>query len=134
MFDTALERAKELDRHMEEYGTAIGPLHGLPVSFKDQFHVKGAETTMAYVGWVGTFEGRRDTGKEGKVESELVREMIELGAIPIAKVGYRLYPKILGNTDESSNQDESGTDALGMLSSVKRLISILIVLPVCRDG
>lgn len=28
----------------------MGPLHGLPVSLKDQFHVKGVETTMGYVG------------------------------------------------------------------------------------
>ncbi|KAF7594201.1 Acetamidase [Aspergillus hancockii] len=29
-----------------EHKEPIGPLHGLPVSLKDQFHVKGVETTM----------------------------------------------------------------------------------------
>ena len=28
----------------------MGPLHGLPVSLKDQFHVKDVETTMGYIG------------------------------------------------------------------------------------
>ena len=54
---------------------------------KDQFHVKGTETSMAYIGWIGTFEGRKGTGKEKVFESELVRELHSLGAIPIAKVG-----------------------------------------------
>lgn len=54
---------------------------------KDQFHVKGMETSMAYIGWIGTFEGRKGTGKEKVFESELVRELHSLGAIPIAKVG-----------------------------------------------
>lgn len=52
---------------------------------KDQFHVKGMETSMAYIGWIGTFEGRKGTGKEKVFESELVRELHSLGAIPIAK-------------------------------------------------
>lgn len=62
-----------------------GPLHGLPVSFKDQFHVRGVETTMGYVGWIGTFEGKKGTGKEKVVESELVREIRALGGVPFCK-------------------------------------------------
>lgn len=41
---------------------------------------------MVYVGWIGTFEGVKGTGKEKVFESELVREFRSLGAIPIAKV------------------------------------------------
>jgi hypothetical protein len=53
---------------------------------KDQFHSKGLETTMGYVGWIGTFEGQKGTGKEDMFDSEVVRELCDLGAIPIAKV------------------------------------------------
>ena len=49
-FDAALRDAEELDAYFEENGHPVGPLHGLPVSLKDQFHVKGVETTMGYVG------------------------------------------------------------------------------------
>lgn len=84
-FDIALKRAEELDRYYQEQNKTVGPLHGLPVSMKDQWHIKGLGTSMAYVGWINTFEGHRGTGKEKNFESELIRELYSLGAIPIAK-------------------------------------------------
>lgn len=39
-----------MDLFYKAHGKPKGPLHGLPVSLKDQFHVKGVETTMGYVG------------------------------------------------------------------------------------
>lgn len=49
-FDAAIKDAERLDEYFKKNGKAIGPLHGLPVSLKDQMHVKGVETTMGYVG------------------------------------------------------------------------------------
>jgi amidase len=40
---------------------------------------------MGYVGWIGTFEGRKGTGKEKVFESEMVRELRNLGAILYCK-------------------------------------------------
>ncbi|GJP92913.1 hypothetical protein CAN33_0023340 [Aspergillus niger] len=51
-FEDAIQVAKELDEHLAATGKPKGPLHGLPVSLKDQFHVKGVDTTMGYVGWI----------------------------------------------------------------------------------
>jgi amidase len=53
LFDDAIERAKALDAHFAEHGKPIGSLHGLPVSLKDQFDIKGVEMTMGYASWVG---------------------------------------------------------------------------------
>jgi amidase len=89
-FDAALERARQLDKHFEEHRSPIGPLHGLPVSLKDQFHVKGVETTMGYVGWIGTFEGKKGTGLERNTNSQLVDELLSLGAVLYCKVGVLL--------------------------------------------
>lgn len=44
------------------------------------------ETTFAYVGWIGTFEGKKGTGKERVFESELIKELVSLGAVVIGKV------------------------------------------------
>lgn len=49
-FDAAIADAERLDEYYAKNGKPIGPLHGLPVSLKDQFHVKDVETTMGYVG------------------------------------------------------------------------------------
>lgn len=40
-FEQAFRRARELDEYLARKGKTVGPLHGLPVSLKDQFHVKG---------------------------------------------------------------------------------------------
>jgi amidase len=45
-FDTALHRAAELDAHLARTGELIGPLHGLPISVKDQFDIAGLDSTM----------------------------------------------------------------------------------------
>ncbi|KAI9027702.1 general amidase [Hyaloraphidium curvatum] len=46
--DAGIERARELDAHLAATGAPVGPLHGLPISLKDQFHVAGIDTTMGY--------------------------------------------------------------------------------------
>ncbi len=84
-FDAAIKDAEELDTYFEKNKKPIGPLHGLPVSLKDQFHVKGVETHMGYTGWIGTFQGKKGTGKEKVFESEMVRELRELGAVLYVK-------------------------------------------------
>jgi amidase len=84
-FDAAIADAKKLDAYFAEHKKPIGPLHGLPVSLKDQFHVRDVETTMGYVGWIGTFQGKKGTGKERVFESEMVRELRNLGAVLYCK-------------------------------------------------
>jgi amidase len=51
--DEALERAKELDKILEDTGKTIGPYHGLPFSIKDQFALRGKESTTAGVSGIG---------------------------------------------------------------------------------
>lgn len=63
----------------------MGPLHGLPVSLKDQFHVKGIDTTTGYVGWVGSNMGIKDPSQAHKVESQITRELLSLGAVLYCK-------------------------------------------------
>lgn len=84
-FDAALANAKKLDDYYAEHKKPIGPLHGLPVSLKDQFHVKGVETSMGYIGWIGTFQGKKDDPRKGVFESEMVRELRALGAVLYCK-------------------------------------------------
>jgi len=79
-FDDAISEAQKLDEYFTKHKKPVGPLHGLPVSLKDQLHVRGQDTHMGYIGWIGTYQGRKGTGKEKVFESELVRELRSLGA------------------------------------------------------
>lgn len=124
-FDAALEEATRLDAYFANNAKPVGPLHGLPVSLKDQFHVKGVETHMGYIGWIGTFQGQRNTGKEKVFESEMVKELRNLGAVLYVKtsvphtlmagetinniIGYTFNPK---NRHLSSGGSSGGEGAL----------------------
>ncbi|KAH3672999.1 hypothetical protein WICMUC_003952 [Wickerhamomyces mucosus] len=48
-FEDAFQRAKELDDYFEKNGETIGPLHGLPISVKDEFDIKGVKTTLGLI-------------------------------------------------------------------------------------
>jgi amidase len=45
-FEDAFEHAKLLDDVLARTGRTVGPLHGLPVSIKDLFDVKGVDTSI----------------------------------------------------------------------------------------
>jgi len=64
----------------------MGPLHGLPVSLKDQFHVKGVDTTMGYVGWIGGNCGVLDESQVHQVESQITKDFLSVGAVLYCKV------------------------------------------------
>lgn len=82
-FPAALASAASLDAHFTAHGTPLGPLHGLPVSLKDQFHVRDLDTSMGYVGWLGTHQGEpRDAPVP---ESVLVTSLRALGAVIYVK-------------------------------------------------
>ncbi|EJU04610.1 general amidase [Dacryopinax primogenitus] len=74
--DKALERARWLDDYLKTEGKPIGPLHGLPISLKDQFCIKGLDTVMGYAAWVG---------KTAEEDCTLVSLLLELGAIPYVR-------------------------------------------------
>ncbi|RDW72330.1 uncharacterized protein DSM5745_07502 [Aspergillus mulundensis] len=46
LFDEAIARARELDEYLQRTGNVVGPLHGLPITFKDCFDIKGHDTSI----------------------------------------------------------------------------------------
>ena len=53
-----------------------GPLHGVPITVKDQFNVTGVDTTLGYVG---------RSFKPATEDALLVQILKDMGAIVIAK-------------------------------------------------
>ncbi|KAF2400842.1 amidase [Trichodelitschia bisporula] len=52
LFDTARSTAAALDEHLRTTGRPKGPLHGLPISLKDNFNIMGVDSTVGFVSWV----------------------------------------------------------------------------------
>jgi amidase len=53
-FERALAKARVLDEYLERTGKVIGPLHGIPVSVKDRFDVRGVDTTVGQLQWTSS--------------------------------------------------------------------------------
>ncbi|KAK6076795.1 fatty-acid amide hydrolase (amidase) [Seiridium cupressi] len=49
MFADAIEQAKKLDETFKATGKVTGPLHGVPMTIKECFHVKGYDSTNGYL-------------------------------------------------------------------------------------
>ncbi|KAJ5090620.1 hypothetical protein N7532_009304 [Penicillium argentinense] len=91
-FAQALERAQFLDKFIAREGKTVGPLHGLPVSLKDSFCVKGLQTTVGYVEFL----------KHGPAttNSALVEMLLDLGAVVYVKTN---VPQTMMTGDSENN-------------------------------
>ncbi|SJM87688.1 related to general amidase [Zygosaccharomyces bailii] len=120
-FQEGLARAKELDDIYEKTGDLVGPLHGLPISLKDNLNVKGQATTIGFVGFALKPEAVAE-------DSCLVSLLRELGAVflfktnvPVAMMMPESMNHIFGNTCNPFNRaltsggSSGGECALGAL-------------------
>ncbi|OOF91092.1 hypothetical protein ASPCADRAFT_211370 [Aspergillus carbonarius ITEM 5010] len=76
VFEEALKEARQLDHDFQQTGQVKGPLHGIPVTLKDQFDIKGVDTTLGYVG--RSFAPATE-------DAVLVQMLKDMGAIVLAK-------------------------------------------------
>ncbi|KAH1434323.1 hypothetical protein KXX32_000503 [Aspergillus fumigatus] len=90
MFPEAQERAKYLDE-LKVQGKSAGPLHGLPISIKDLFHVKG---THASIGMI-SFLDEKSTDN-----SPLIDILLSLGAVIYVKTN---IPQTMMTADSHNN-------------------------------
>ncbi|EDU40765.1 acetamidase [Pyrenophora tritici-repentis Pt-1C-BFP] len=90
-FTEAQERARFLDNERAQ-GRIVGPLHGLPVSVKDGFKIKGSASTIGYVSFL---DHPNDTEN-----SPLVDILLDLGAVIYVKTN---LPQTLMTADSENN-------------------------------
>lgn len=76
LFDDAVKQAKELDTFFRENGRLVGPLHGVPMTLKDQFDIQGYDSTLGYVG---------RAFKPATQDCVLVSLLKQMGAVVVAK-------------------------------------------------
>lgn len=75
MFEEAQARAEYLDT-LRVQGKSAGPLHGLPISIKDNFHYKGREATIGMVSFLD---------EVSSANSPFVDILLNLGAVIYVK-------------------------------------------------
>ncbi|KAH8816719.1 amidase signature domain-containing protein [Xylogone sp. PMI_703] len=87
-----LERAQFLDDYLKREKRVFGPLHGLPISLKDGFNIKGIQTTLGYVSFL-------DHPLPDK-NSALVDLLLDLGAVLYVKTN---IPMTMMTADSDNN-------------------------------
>lgn len=75
-FDEAIKSAKALDAHLNQTGKVVGPLHGLPISLKDNFNIKGKDSTVGFTSLVN---------EPAEYNATLVDILESLGAVRYCK-------------------------------------------------
>ncbi|KAI0639374.1 general amidase [Trametes polyzona] len=102
LVDRALARAAELDEYYKRTGNVIGPLHGLPISLKDQICIKGLETTMGYASWVGKYSDH---------DAVMTEILYDCGAIPFVMTNVpqtlmwsETFNHVFGRTSNPANR------------------------------
>ncbi|KAH7136309.1 acetamidase [Dactylonectria macrodidyma] len=68
-FDRAITMARELDAHLARTGTPVGPLHGLPISLKDNFNLRGLDATVGFASHVG-YPAKSDSALAALLEAQ----------------------------------------------------------------
>lgn len=81
-FDAAIAHAHSLDEHLARTGKPKGPLHGLPISLKDMFHIKGFDASLGIASLCF---------KESTSNSPLVDLLLEAGAVVYCKTSMSLF-------------------------------------------
>ena len=91
LFTQALARAQYLDSYLQRHGEPIGPLHGLPISVKDTFNIKGVDTSVGLAALCY---------KPAESNAPLVDLLLSLGCVIIAKTN---IPQTLSSLDSINN-------------------------------
>ncbi|EEQ84181.2 acetamidase [Blastomyces dermatitidis ER-3] len=104
-YQDARAEAEQLDHYLRESGKTKGPLHGLPISVKDQCRIIGAETTCGFVSQIGVIDSENST---------LVDVLADAGAVIFVKTSLSIgclwgetINNIIGHTSNPFNRSFS---------------------------
>ena len=115
LFDQARARARELD-HAYARGDAPGPLHGVPVTIKEQFRVAGTPITLG---------AKNKIGNVYDTEGPLVRKLRQAGAVILGKTnvlqtlsGWESDNRVYGRTNNPWDKSRSPGGSSGGESAI----------------
>jgi len=91
LFTEAISRAHELDAYVSKTGKPKGPLHGLPISVKDSFKIRGQDASVGIAALCF---------KPSETNSTLVDILLDAGAVIVAKTN---VPQTMMALDSHNN-------------------------------
>lgn len=89
--DEAIKRAEELDEYLAKNGKTVGPLHGLPISLKEQIGYAGRITNGGWVAWLDNIP---------KEDATTIKTLRKLGAVFYVRTN---QPQTLMHMDSNNN-------------------------------
>lgn len=120
-FAQALTDARALDAHYAKTNEPAGPLHGLPVSIKDNFNLPGIDTSNGFVNYCHMPMTHAD-------EADIARSMRQAGAILYCKTNVptgilmgETYNNVWGYTSNPYNTDMTAGGSSGGEASLLAL-------------
>ncbi|CAK7891813.1 hypothetical protein CAAN1_19S00210 [[Candida] anglica] len=66
-FERAYKKAEELDEYFRKNGKTVGPLHGVPISLKDQVNLEGIDSAIGYVSLVNKPKTKDEVSNIAKI-------------------------------------------------------------------
>ena len=100
--ETALQQATQADAALAS-GTSIGPLHGVPMTIKESYNLKGSPTTWGNPEWKDNIASE---------DAEAVKKLKGAGAIvfgktniPISLADFQSYNEVYGTTNNPYNHE-----------------------------
>lgn len=115
LFEEARAQAVAADE-AQRRGEPLGPLHGVPLTIKEQYRVKGTQTTLG---------ATHQTGKVYDSEGPLVRKLRQAGAIILGKtnvlqtlMGWESDNRVYGRTNNPWNLERSPGGSSGGESAI----------------
>ncbi|PPQ63300.1 hypothetical protein CVT24_006745 [Panaeolus cyanescens] len=111
MLEPARQRARELDQEFAATKQLHGPLHGVPISIKDQFHITGYDTTVGFSQWANN---------PATSNADLIKQLLDAGAvlyvktnIPQTMFAFECSNPLWGRTTNPYNSDYTSGGSSG---------------------
>jgi Asp-tRNA(Asn)/Glu-tRNA(Gln) amidotransferase A subunit family amidase len=102
LFNDAIARAKQLDEYLAKNGNPMGPLHGLPISLKDTFKIRGYDASVGVAAFCY---------KPAETNSAMVDLLLSLGAVlycktnvPLTMMALDSHNNVFGRTMNPANK------------------------------
>lgn len=117
-FDRAISRAKTLDEYFAKHKKPLGPLHGIPISLKDQVNLEGLDSAIGYVSLLNKPKLADEVSNLAKILEDAGCVFYIKTTTPMAMMAACTESNIYGHTLNSINRKLSSGGSSGGEGSV----------------